>query len=161
MPDDDVELIYLTLEDALELYAAIAEGTIEQAAAVLRSRSSLEGALVRPARRALPGRRHRTPGRSARARDRRDGKEGSTVRVRQRASLKCLQNGAEPCLGSKRLSRAGTRGLSLMFPLGASARRIWLVQRDLAASDPLYTAKNHAQPAGGRGCSRHAALMMI
>jgi death on curing protein len=49
VPDDDVELIYLTLEDALELYAAIAEGTIEQAAAVLRSRSSLEGALVRPA----------------------------------------------------------------------------------------------------------------
>jgi death on curing protein len=48
VPDDDVELIYLTLEDALELYAAIAEGTIEQAAAVLRSRSSLEGALARP-----------------------------------------------------------------------------------------------------------------
>jgi death on curing protein len=48
VPDDDLELIYLTLEDALELYAAIAEDTIEQAAAVLRSRSGLEGALARP-----------------------------------------------------------------------------------------------------------------
>ena len=48
MPDDDLELIYLTLEDALELYAAIAGGTAEQAVAVLRSRSSLEGALARP-----------------------------------------------------------------------------------------------------------------
>jgi hypothetical protein len=44
---------------------------------------------------------------------------GSTVRVRQRASLKCLQNGRAPCLGSKRPSRAGTRGLSLMFPCWA------------------------------------------
>ena len=43
-------------------------------------------------------------------------RRGSTVRVRQRASLKCLQNGRAPCLGSKRLSRAGTRGLSPMFP---------------------------------------------
>jgi death-on-curing family protein len=49
VPDDDLELIYLTLEDALELYAAIAEDTIEQAAALLRSRSGLEGALARPA----------------------------------------------------------------------------------------------------------------
>jgi hypothetical protein len=48
VPDDDLELIYLTLEDALELYAAIAGGTAEQAVAVLRSRSSLEGALARP-----------------------------------------------------------------------------------------------------------------
>ena len=47
------------------------------------------------------------------------GKEGSTVRVRKRASLKCLQNGRAPCLGSKRPSRAGTRGLSLMFPCWA------------------------------------------
>lgn len=45
MPEDDLELIYLTLEDALELYA----GTTEQAAALLRSRSALEGALARPA----------------------------------------------------------------------------------------------------------------
>lgn len=49
MTEDDLELIYLTLEDALELYAAIVDGTIEQAAAVLRSRSALEGALARPA----------------------------------------------------------------------------------------------------------------
>lgn len=48
MPDDDLELIYLTLEDALELYAAITDGTPAQAASVLRSRSSLEGALARP-----------------------------------------------------------------------------------------------------------------
>jgi death-on-curing protein len=46
---DDLELIYLTLEDALELYAAIAGGTAEQAGAVLRSRSALEGAFARPA----------------------------------------------------------------------------------------------------------------
>lgn len=49
MPEDDLELIYLTLEDALELYAAIIDGTPEQAAALLRSRSALEGALARPA----------------------------------------------------------------------------------------------------------------
>lgn len=49
MPEDDLELVYLTLEDALELYAAIVDGTTEQAAAVLRSRSALEGALARPA----------------------------------------------------------------------------------------------------------------
>lgn len=49
MPEDDLELIYLTLEDALELYAAIVDGTTEQAAVVLRSQSSLEGALARPA----------------------------------------------------------------------------------------------------------------
>jgi death-on-curing family protein len=49
VPEDDLELIYLTLEDALELYAAIVGGTAEQADAVVRSRSSLEGALGRPA----------------------------------------------------------------------------------------------------------------
>lgn len=49
MPEDDLELIYLTLEDALELYAAIVDGTTEQALSVLCSRSSLEGALGRPA----------------------------------------------------------------------------------------------------------------
>ena len=49
MPEDDLELIHLTLEDALELYAAIIDGTSEQAVALLRSRSALEGALARPA----------------------------------------------------------------------------------------------------------------
>jgi death on curing protein len=49
VPEDDLELIYLTLEDALELYAAIVDGTAEQAVALLRSRSALEGALARPA----------------------------------------------------------------------------------------------------------------
>ena len=49
MPEDDLELIYLTLEDALELYAAIVDGTAEQAVQLLRSRSALEGALARPA----------------------------------------------------------------------------------------------------------------
>lgn len=48
MPEDDLELIYLTLEDALELYAAIIDGTAEQAVSLLRSRSALEGALARP-----------------------------------------------------------------------------------------------------------------
>jgi hypothetical protein len=47
VPDDELELIYLTLEDAVELYAATADRTAEEAAAVLRSRSSLEGALAR------------------------------------------------------------------------------------------------------------------
>jgi death-on-curing protein len=47
--DDDLELVYLTLEDALDLYAAITDSTTEQATAVLRARSTLEGALTRPA----------------------------------------------------------------------------------------------------------------
>jgi death on curing protein len=47
--EDDLELVYLTLEDALELYAAIVDVTTTRAAAALRSRSSLEGALARPA----------------------------------------------------------------------------------------------------------------
>ncbi|MEN3340680.1 MAG: death on curing protein [Actinomycetota bacterium] len=49
MTEDDLELVYLTLEDALELYAAIIGVTTTRAAAALRSRSSLEGALARPA----------------------------------------------------------------------------------------------------------------
>ena len=49
MTDDDLELVYLTLDDALELYAAITDSTIEHATAVLRARSTLEGALARPA----------------------------------------------------------------------------------------------------------------
>jgi death on curing protein len=48
VPADDLELVYLTLEDALALYAAIVNGTTDHAAAVLRSRSALEGALARP-----------------------------------------------------------------------------------------------------------------
>jgi prophage maintenance system killer protein len=49
VPADDLELIHLTLENALELYTAISDGTTEQAAGLLRSRSALEGALARPA----------------------------------------------------------------------------------------------------------------
>lgn len=49
MAEDDLELVYLTLEDALEVHAAIIGGTNEQAASALRSRSALEGALARPA----------------------------------------------------------------------------------------------------------------
>jgi len=49
VPDEDIELVYLTLDDALELYAAIVKGTTEGAAAVLRASSTLEGALARPA----------------------------------------------------------------------------------------------------------------
>ena len=49
MPDEDIELVYLTLNDALELYAAIIDGTTAHAAAALRARSTLEGALARPA----------------------------------------------------------------------------------------------------------------
>lgn len=49
MPEDDLELIYLTLEDALELYAAIIDGTAAAAVKVLRAESTLEGALARPA----------------------------------------------------------------------------------------------------------------
>lgn len=49
MPEEDLERIYLTLEDALELYAAIIDATTEQAPALLRSRPRLEGALARPA----------------------------------------------------------------------------------------------------------------
>lgn len=49
MPDDELEAVYLTLEDALELYAAIIGASLEEASAVLRSRSTLESALARPA----------------------------------------------------------------------------------------------------------------
>lgn len=47
-PDDD-EVVYLGLEDALEIYAAIFSLTVEQAAEHLRSGDALEGALGRPA----------------------------------------------------------------------------------------------------------------
>ena len=50
MPDaEDLEPVYLTLEDALELYAAIIDGSPTQARDLLRSRAGLEGALERPA----------------------------------------------------------------------------------------------------------------
>jgi pimeloyl-ACP methyl ester carboxylesterase len=44
-----------------------------------------------------------------------DGKEGSTVRVRQRASQNSLQIEWSACRDSKRPSRAGTRGHVRMF----------------------------------------------
>jgi len=43
------EPLHLVLEDALELHAAIIDGTPGQAADHLRNRSGLEGALARPA----------------------------------------------------------------------------------------------------------------
>ena len=50
MPEaEDLEPVYLTLEDALELYAAIIDGSPTQARDLLRSRAGLEGALERPA----------------------------------------------------------------------------------------------------------------
>ncbi len=42
------EPVYLALEDALEIFAAIVGGTAAQAADQLRSRDALEGALGRP-----------------------------------------------------------------------------------------------------------------
>lgn len=49
MPDERDALVYLEVEDALEVFAAIIGGTPEQAADQLRSREALEGALGRPA----------------------------------------------------------------------------------------------------------------
>jgi death on curing protein len=43
------ELLYLSFEDALEIYASIIDATAEQAADHLRSRDALEGALGRAA----------------------------------------------------------------------------------------------------------------
>ena len=43
------EPIYLLLEDVLELYAAIIDGTTAQARDHLRNRAGLEGTLARPA----------------------------------------------------------------------------------------------------------------
>jgi len=43
------EPVYLILEDAVEIYAAIIDATATQAADHLRSRDALEGALARPA----------------------------------------------------------------------------------------------------------------
>jgi death-on-curing protein len=42
------EAVYLGVDDVLELYAGIFQGTVEEAADQLRSRSGLEGALARP-----------------------------------------------------------------------------------------------------------------
>ena len=47
--EPDEELVYLSFEDALEIYGAIIGGTAQQAADQLRSRDALEGALGRPA----------------------------------------------------------------------------------------------------------------
>lgn len=48
-PDDADALVYLDVEDALEIFAAIIGATPEQAGDQLRSRDALEGALGRPA----------------------------------------------------------------------------------------------------------------
>lgn len=50
---DEDEPVYLELVDALELYAAIIDGTPAQAADQLRDRAGLEGALGRPRNYAL------------------------------------------------------------------------------------------------------------
>jgi death-on-curing protein len=47
-PFEGEEFIYLELDDALEIYAAIIGGTSLQAGDHLRSRQALEGALSRP-----------------------------------------------------------------------------------------------------------------
>lgn len=47
--DELDEFVYLELDDALEIFAAIVGGTTQQAADQLRSPSALEGALGRPA----------------------------------------------------------------------------------------------------------------
>jgi death on curing protein len=46
---DELESISLTIEDVLELYAAIISGTTSQASDQLRNRPGLEGAIGRPA----------------------------------------------------------------------------------------------------------------
>jgi death-on-curing protein len=46
---DELESIYLTIEDVLELYAAIIGGTTSQASDQLRNRPGLESAIGRPA----------------------------------------------------------------------------------------------------------------
>ena len=48
-PGEPTEFFYLSLEDALEIYAAIIDANADQAADHLRSRDALEGALRRPA----------------------------------------------------------------------------------------------------------------
>jgi death on curing protein len=48
-PAEPAKPIYLTVEDALEIFAAIIGATALQAADQLRSREALEGALGRPA----------------------------------------------------------------------------------------------------------------
>jgi hypothetical protein len=67
-------------------------------------------------------------------------RRGSTVRVRQRASRKCLQIRRLSCPGRKRLSRAGTRGHSLMFPRYVQRQTgFGLFRRIRSAGDPLNT----------------------
>jgi prophage maintenance system killer protein len=46
---DEGDFVYLGVDDALEIYAAIVGLTVTQAADHLRSRDALEGALGRPA----------------------------------------------------------------------------------------------------------------
>jgi death-on-curing protein len=46
---NDLEPVYLTLEDTFELYAAIIDGTVAHARDQLRNRGGLESALARPA----------------------------------------------------------------------------------------------------------------
>ncbi len=48
VPDERDALVYLDVEDALEVFAAIIGGTPEHAVDQLRSREALEGALGRP-----------------------------------------------------------------------------------------------------------------
>jgi hypothetical protein len=54
---------------------------------------------------------------------RQDGKEGSTVRVRQKLRGKACKSCGLACPDRKHLSRAGTRGLLLMFARHASPAR--------------------------------------
>ena len=48
-PDGLEQVVYLTFDDSLEIFAAISGGTAAEAVSQLRSRDALEGALARPA----------------------------------------------------------------------------------------------------------------
>ena len=47
-PSEEIELVYLTLDDVLELYGLMIGGTAAQAADQLRNRDGLAGAIARP-----------------------------------------------------------------------------------------------------------------
>jgi hypothetical protein len=85
-------------------------------------------------------------------------RRGSTVRVRQRASRKCLQIRRLSCPGRKRLSRAGTRGHSLMFPRYVQRQTgFGLFRRIRSAGDPLYTEQAEFDPEFNPSCATSAS----